>query len=136
MTSKIKFITFKSITMKKLFTVFLMLTFIMLTSCSADDSLERLSPGTHTFVLESSTELSLLALRLNDADSNTIKQYTFSDVYSVSVTVDVGTEMMIFVQDQGFYEYNYQMYNPDGSLQFEGIGQGFNSNTVVINYEL
>lgn len=114
--------------------IFLLIFTLTIISCSEDDDAQEVITNQRTFTLNCDRELGLLAIRINDSESLTIIQHTFSDVSQISVPVENECEeIMVFVQDQGFYEYEYKVINQDGTLQLEGIGQGFNSNTVVID---
>jgi len=125
--------------MKNLLLLFLVV--FSLVSCSTDDDsqLRRINenPGPHnTFVMNLNAPVNLIAIRINNDEGHTIENYEYQNVQDVSLDISSGVEIMVYVVTNGYFEYNYFMYNNDDSLQFQGFQQGNENHTLVKIYTL
>lgn len=101
-------------------------------SCSQDDSqLRTVTPVNGVFVIQANEELSLITVRINDSEGQTIQNYDFQNEQEVMFNVDAGEEIIIYVVDEGMFEYNYKLLDSNDSIVFEGFEQGEFNDTFV-----
>lgn len=122
--------------MKKL--LLLLLVAVSLISCTADDAELRRGAGLehNTFMLSSEEELSLVAIRINDSEGNTIESYEYQNVNNLSLNIYLGEEIMVHVVDEDEFIYDYTMYNVDGTTQLQGQEERAFSHTLIRSYYL
>lgn len=116
-----------------IFIAIVLLVAILSVSCSADE-LSRQSVNGITFELQSNEELSLISIRINDSEGNTINSYNYQNEDNVSLNITNGNQIMIYTVDEDEFEYNYAIKNSNGSIQTQGVIEDAFNYTLVKSY--
>lgn len=116
-----------------IFIAIVILVAILSVSCSADE-LSRQSENGITFELQSNEELSLISIRINDSEGNTINSYNYQNEDNVSLNISNGNQIMVYTVDEDEFEYNYAIKNSNGSIQIQGIIEDAFNYTLVKSY--
>ena len=116
-----------------IFIAIIILVAILSVSCSADE-LSRQSENGITFELQSNEELSLISIRINDSEGNTINSYNYQNEDNVSLNITNGNQIMIYTVDEDEFEYNYAIKNSNGSIQEQGVIEDAFNYTLVKSY--
>ena len=116
-----------------IFIAIVLLVAILSVSCSADE-LSRQSENGITFELQSNEELSLISIRINDSEGNTINSYNYQNEDNVSLNITNGNQIMVYTVDEDEFEYNYTIKNSNGSIQTEGVIEDAFNYTLVKSY--
>ena len=116
-----------------IFIAIVLLVAILSMSCSADE-LSRQSENGITFELQSNEELSLISIRINDSEGNTINSYNYQNEDNVSLNITNGNQIMVYTVDEDEFEYNYAIKNSNGSIQTEGVIEDAFNYTLVKSY--
>ena len=116
-----------------IFIAIVLLVAILSVSCSADE-LSRQSVNGITFELQSNEELSLISIRINDSEGNTINSYNYQNEDNVSLNITNGNQIMVYTVDEDEFEYNYAIKNSNGSVQTQGVIEDAFNYTLVKSY--
>lgn len=116
-----------------IFIAIVLLVAILSVSCSADE-LSRQSENGITFELQSNEELSLISIRINDSEGNTINSYNYQNEDNVSLNITNGNQIMVYTVDEDEFEYNYAIKNSNGSIQEQGVIEDAFNYTLVKSY--
>ena len=116
-----------------IFIAIVLLVAILSVSCSADE-LSRQSENGITFELQSNEELSLISIRINDSEGNTINSYNYQNEDNVSLNITNGNQIMVYTVDEDEFEYNYAIENSNGSIQIQGAIEDAFNYTLVKSY--
>lgn len=116
-----------------IFIAIVVLVAILSVSCSADE-LSRQSENRITFELQSNEELSLISIRINDSEGNTINSYNYQNEDNVSLNITNGNQIMVYTVDEDEFEYNYAIKNSNGSIQTQGVIEDAFNYTLVKSY--
>ena len=116
-----------------IFIAIVLLVAILSVSCSADE-LSRQSVNGITFELQSNEELSLISIRINDSEGNTINSYNYQNEDNVSLNITNGNQIMVYTVDEDEFEYNYVIENSNGSIQEQGVIEDAFNYTLVKSY--
>lgn len=116
-----------------IFIAIVLLVAILSVSCSADE-LSRQSENGITFELQSNEELSLISIRINDSEGNTINSYNYQNEDNVSLNITNGNQIMVYTVDEDEFEYNYAIENSNGSIQEQGVIEDAFNYTLVKSY--
>lgn len=116
-----------------IFIAIVLLVAILFVSCSADE-LSRQSENGITFELQSNEELSLISIRINDSEGNTINSYNYQNEDNVSLNITNGNQIMVYTVDEDEFEYNYAIKNSNGSIQEQGVIEDAFNYTLVKSY--
>lgn len=116
-----------------IFIAIVLLVAMLSVSCSADE-LSRQSENGITFELQSNEELSLISIRINDSEGNTINSYNYQNEDNVSLNITNGNQIMVYTVDEDEFEYNYTIKNSNGSIQEQGVIEDAFNYTLVKSY--
>ena len=116
-----------------IFIAIVLLVAILSVSCSTDE-LSRQSENGITFELQSNEELSLISIRINDSEGNTINSYNYQNEDNVSLNITNGNQIMVYTVDEDEFEYNYAIKNSNGSVQTQGVIEDAFNYTLVKSY--
>lgn len=120
--------------MKKrvLFLLLITLILVLFTSCSTDENQARVAVN-NNFVMNGNTEFSFVAIRINDHEGHTLHNYEYQEVQDISLNIIDGSEIIIYVVEPDYFDYQYVMYN-NGEIEFEGIQYGHQNSTLIKQY--
>ena len=115
------------------FIAIILLVAILSVSCSADE-LSRQSESGTTFELQANEQLSLISIRINDNEGNTLNNYNYQNENNVSLVITQGSEIMVYTVDEDEFEYNYAIKSSNGSIQHQGFIEDAFNYTLVKSY--
>ena len=119
--------------MKKLIYL-LLIAFSLFTtvSCSTDEESARQSEQKVTFASNANKQLSLVSIKIKDAEGQILNSYNYTSVQDVSL------EIVVCTVDEDELEYTYKTLNSNGSvqLQLQDNEEGTFNNTINKFYNL
>lgn len=118
-----------------LFLLFVLLIATLFISCSRDEDIQT-TPVQTVFVMNSTLELDFVAIRINDNEGHTIHNYEYQNIKDLNLNITDGSEIMVYVVEPGYFDYQYTMYNSNSSVQFEGVQYGNTNHTLIKQYQL
>lgn len=116
------------------FIAIVVLIAILFSSCSSDDSFARQSENGITFELQSNEKLSLISIRINDSEGNTINSYSYQDKVNLSLNIVDGSTIIVYVVDEDELYYDYSINNNNGSVQTNGFVEDAFNHTLIKSY--
>lgn len=122
--------------MKKLIYLLLIAFSLFSTSCSTDEESARQSEPKVTFVLNANEQLSLVAIKIKDAEGQILNSYNYTNVQDVSLDITSGVEIVVYTVDEDELEYTYKILNSNGSIQLQGSEEGAFNHTINKYYNL
>lgn len=123
--------------MKKLIYL-LLIAFSLFTtvSCSTDEESARQSEQKVTFVLNANEQLSLVSIKIKDAEGQILNSYNYTNVQDVNLDITSGVEIVVYTVDEDELEYTYKILNNNGSIQLQGSEEGAFNHTINKFYNL
>jgi hypothetical protein len=122
--------------MKKLIYLLLIAFSLFSTSCSTVEESARQSEPKVTFVLNANEQLSLVAIKIKDAEGQILNSYNYTNVQDVSLDITSGVEIVVYTVDEDELEYTYKILNSNGSIQLQGSEEGAFNHTINKYYNL
>ena len=122
--------------MKKLIYLLLIDFSLFSTSCSTDEVSARQSEPKVTFVLNANEQLSLVAIKIKDAEGQILNSYNYTNVQDVSLNITSGVEIVVYTVDEDELEYTYKILNSNVSIQLQGSEEGAFNHTINKYYNL